>query len=171
MRTPPTSNGAVCTGELTPRPDEDQIRIAAASSTVPAPMVPMSIRSKSLFSSGRSTRSMTRPTAPVTAMAGGPAPPNGRPGRQVEGGRHVRADHQYRAMGEVDQAHGAVDQREAQRDEGVDRPEAQAADERLEEGLHCFVVSVRAGYELAGLMTPLLMVPMAVAKMPTPELS
>ena len=77
MRTPPTSSGAVCTGEFTPRPAEDQIRMATASSTVPAPMVPMSIRSKSLFSSGRSTRSMTRPMAPVTAMAAGTATANG----------------------------------------------------------------------------------------------
>ncbi len=51
--------------------------MAAAWSTVPAPIVPMSIRSKSLFSSGRSTRSMTRPTAPVTAIAAGTATANG----------------------------------------------------------------------------------------------
>lgn len=36
---------------------------------MPKPMVPISIRSKSLFSSGRSTRSMTRPMAPVTTIA------------------------------------------------------------------------------------------------------
>ena len=71
------SSGAVRTGEGTPRPDEDQMRIATASSTVPAPMVPMSIRSKSLFSSGRSTRSITSPTAPVTTMAAGTAAANG----------------------------------------------------------------------------------------------
>ena len=51
--------------------------MAAASSTVPAPMVPISIRSKSLFSSGRSTRSMTSPTTPVTAIAAGTATANG----------------------------------------------------------------------------------------------
>jgi hypothetical protein len=51
--------------------------MAAASSTVPAPIVPISIRSKSLFSSGRSTRSMSSPTTPVTAIAAGPATANG----------------------------------------------------------------------------------------------
>ncbi len=77
MLTPPMTSGAVWTGELTPRPDDDQMRMAAASSTVPAPIVPMSIRSKSLFSSGRSTRSMTSPTAPVTTIAAGTATANG----------------------------------------------------------------------------------------------
>ena len=51
--------------------------MAAASSTVPAPIVPISIRSKSLFSSGRSTRSITSPTTPVTTIAIGTAAANG----------------------------------------------------------------------------------------------
>ena len=77
MRTPPRISGAVRTGEGTPRPAEVQIKMATASSTVPAPIVPISIRSKSLFSSGRSTRSMTSPTTPVTAIATGTATANG----------------------------------------------------------------------------------------------
>jgi hypothetical protein len=51
--------------------------IASASSTMPNPIVPMSMRSKSLFSNGRSTRSMTIPTRPVTAMATARARANG----------------------------------------------------------------------------------------------
>jgi hypothetical protein len=44
---------------------------------MPNPIVPMSIRSKSLFSSGRSTRSMKMPMSPVTASAMAIATPNG----------------------------------------------------------------------------------------------
>ncbi len=77
MRTPPRISGAVRTGDGSPAPDDDQITMATASSTVPAPIVPISIRSKSLFSSGRSTRSMTSPTAPVTTIAVGTATANG----------------------------------------------------------------------------------------------
>jgi hypothetical protein len=51
--------------------------VARASSTMPKPIVPISMRSKSLFSNGRSTRSMTSPMSPVTAMATGIEMKNG----------------------------------------------------------------------------------------------
>ena len=44
---------------------------------MPKPIVPISIRSKSLFSSGRSTRSMITPMTPVTTMATSMATANG----------------------------------------------------------------------------------------------
>ena len=68
IRTPNRSRGRT-DGERTARPVVPQIRMATACRTMPKPIVPISIRSKSLFSSGRSTRSMTRPIAAVTAMA------------------------------------------------------------------------------------------------------
>jgi hypothetical protein len=69
IRRPNRSSGADGTGEGTARPVAPQTAMTSASSTMPKPMVPISIRSKSRFSSGRSTRSITSPIAPVRAMA------------------------------------------------------------------------------------------------------
>ena len=123
MRMPKTSSGAVSTGDGTACPVAPQMIVASASSTMPKPIVPISIRSKSLFSNGRSTRSMTSPMSPVTAMATGIADEERQVRRHVEGGRRVGADHDHLAVGEVDQAHGAVDDREPHRDQRVDGAE------------------------------------------------
>nr|BFE72932.1 hypothetical protein GCM10020092_062330 [Actinoplanes digitatis] len=77
IRTPKTSSGAPGTGEGTARPVAPQIMMISASRTMPKPMVPISMRSKSLFSSGRSTRSITRPMAPVSRIATAIASTNG----------------------------------------------------------------------------------------------
>ena len=78
IRIPKTSSGAVSTGEGTAWPVAPQMIVASDSSTTPKPIVPISMRSKSLFSKGRSTRSITSPMRPVTAMATGIATKNGR---------------------------------------------------------------------------------------------
>jgi hypothetical protein len=75
---PNTSSGSVSTGVGTACPVAPQMIVASASSTMPKPIVPISMRSKSLFSNGRSTRSMTSPIIPVTTMATGMATKNGR---------------------------------------------------------------------------------------------
>ena len=129
-------SGAAGTGEGTARPVAPQIRMTSASSTMPKPIVPISIRSKSLFSSGRSTRSMTRPIVAGHRDRDHHGDRERQPGGQVEGGREVRADRHDVAVREVDQPHGAVDEREAQGDQGVDGAEAEPADDRLEEDLH-----------------------------------
>ena len=79
MRThsPKNRSGAALTGDATARPVAPQISTATAWRTMPNPIVPISISVKSLFSSGRSTRSMNRPITPVTAMASTIASANG----------------------------------------------------------------------------------------------
>ena len=144
MRRPNRSSGAVCTGDGTARPVAPQMMMASASRTMPNPIVPISIRSKSLFSSGRSTRSMTRPISAVTTIATTIGDRERQLGRQVEGGGDVGADHHHVAVREVDQAHRAVDEGEAQRDQGVDGAEAEPADDRLEEDLHGYSCAVRS---------------------------
>ena len=69
--------GDAPTGVRTARPVAPQIRVATASRTMPKPIVPMSIRSRSRCSSGRSTRSITRPMAAVRAIAISTARANG----------------------------------------------------------------------------------------------
>jgi hypothetical protein len=57
---------------------------------------------------------------------------SGRSNRQHGEGAE-RADHQDVAVGEVDQAHDAVDHGEADRDQGVERAEHQPVEQLLED--------------------------------------
>ena len=171
---------AARSGPATARPGRSapQMRMASASSTMPKPIVPISIRSKSLFSSGRSTRSMTRPISAGDHDRDHHGQRERQLGRQVEGRREVGADHHDVAVREVDQAHRAVDEGEPQRDQRVDGAEAEPADERLEEDLHALLScpSIAGSPRAARLQCvswlatslPLVMMPIEVAKMPTP---
>ena len=63
---------------------------------------------------------------------GGVALEEDQPGRQGT----ERTDHEDLAVGEVDQLDDAVDDRVADRDQGVERSQGQPVDELLGEGVH-----------------------------------
>ena len=75
---PPTSIGTFGIGVGTATPNEPQIRIAALWSMMPNPIVPMSMRLRSLLSRGRRMRSIPSPITAVRRTAAVMATAKGR---------------------------------------------------------------------------------------------
>ena len=124
--TPAISIGAPTTGTATDMPSDPKRTIALFVNTMSSPSVARTIIIRSPRSSGRSSRSMANPRAPMTTNAARMANGNGIPASDEKDGADVRPEHQQPALREVHEADRPVDQRKAQGDQRIDRPDRES---------------------------------------------